>query len=70
MKEVKKAKNTFENTTVGSHHVKYAVQIGFMLEKLRKIHEGSDFTDLDIKIKELASQLIDWFREQFVRKRV
>ena len=41
-----------------------------MLEKLRRIHEGSDFTDHDIKIKELASQLIDWFREQFVKERV
>ena len=44
VKEVKKAKNTFENSTVGSRHVKYAdvylrtVQIGFMLEKLRRIH--------------------------------
>ena len=76
VKEVKKAKNTFENSTVGSRHVKYAdvylhsVQIGFMMEKLRRIHEGNDFTDLDIKIKELASQLVDWFREQFVWKQV
>ena len=74
VKEVQKAKNVFENATVDCCHIKYAdvylctVQTGFMLDKLRKIHNGSDFTELDIQIKELSSLLIDWFREVFVKK--